>query len=115
MGQQTRIDVEKAIYVNNVHRLVRLLTTQKINGKMFLITAELEFVRFLWNVLVDLGFPSTGFTSSVHWVVKVKSVSALFMPSPIRYIIFPHFLQSTNQFIGLINHFDSMKGDKRSA
>jgi hypothetical protein len=23
MGQQTRIEVEKAIYVNNVHRLVR--------------------------------------------------------------------------------------------
>jgi hypothetical protein len=56
-------------------------------------TVELEFVRFLLNVLVDLGYPSTGFTNSVHWAVKVKSVSALSMPSPIRYY---HFLTSSN-------------------
>jgi hypothetical protein len=35
MGQQTRIEVEKAIYVNNVHRLVRLLI-RKLMGKCFL-------------------------------------------------------------------------------
>ena len=35
MGQQTRIEVEKAIYVNNVHRLVRLMI-RKLMGKCFL-------------------------------------------------------------------------------
>jgi hypothetical protein len=65
---------------------------QKMNGKRF-FAAQLEFVKFLWNVLSDLGFPSTGFTSSVHWAVKVKSVSTLSMPSPIRYY---HFLTSSN-------------------
>jgi hypothetical protein len=94
MGQQTRIDVEKEIYVKNVHRLVidKHKLCQKINGKRF-FAAQLEFVKFLWNVLSDLGFPSTGFTSSVRWAVKVKSVSTLYIPSLIRYY---HFLTSGN-------------------
>lgn len=76
--------------------------------KVFL-TAELEFARFLWNVLVDLGSPSTGFTNSVHWAAKVKSVSALSMLSPIRYCHQLYFLQFKYLFIALVYHSNSIK------
>jgi hypothetical protein len=93
MGQQTRIEVEKTIYVNNVHRLVNNICHEM--NRIRLLNSKIEFAKLLWNVSFDHGYPLTEYSNTVHWDVKVKSVSTLSMHLPIRC----HFLTSAYTWI----------------